>query len=641
MLNPHDLDRYPDAMVELFAKVETDILADMAKRISSLDDFIPAAEWQFRKLQDMGNLHDDILKRLSTMSGKSTAQLKKLIKEAGITALKADDAIYRKAGLDPVALAQSAALQSVLEAGLQKTLGLFRNLTSTTANTATKQFEDALDRAYMQMTTGAFSRQESIKMAIKSLTQNGVAVIKYPSGHTDYMDVAVRRAVLTGVNQTAMKLQDARANEMGCDLAETSAHSGARPSHAEWQGKVFSRSGKHPKFPDFVSTTGYGTGDGLGGWNCRHSFYPFFEGVSEPAYSKEELKEMDATKYEYNGHKLTEYEATQRQRQIERALRRWKREFKAMEAANLPTEEAASKITSWQRIQRDFIQQTGLKRQYDRESVVGFGKSEASKAKAIQKKKISSFAKQHIASVTASSQLQNNSSSDIMEIAKKFSNRNEADKLFRPWTEAVWPKLLTEEKLAAYRYTEGSGMFNRPLRGYDKSWDESAFKGLGNVPLNNEGGELYIHDLMAALDKAELNDDVWLFRGSDQQSLAGLLGIDKGKIVPSNIGALNRKFAGRDIQDTAFMSTGIAADSGFDDKIAYEILAPKGTNGIYAEPFSRYGNTNTVGTWDGTQKASSVGGEAEVILQAGTWYKILEIKEISGKITVVLEVKPK
>ena len=107
---------------------------------------------------------------------------------------------------------------------------------------------------------------------------------------------------------------------------------------------------------------------------------------------------MDAAKYEYNGQKLTEYEATQRQRQIERNLRRWKREFKAMEAANLPTEEAASKITSWQRIQKDFIQQTGLKRQYDRESVAGFGKSEASKVKAIQKKKISSFAKQHMAS---------------------------------------------------------------------------------------------------------------------------------------------------------------------------------------------------------------------------------------------------
>ena len=393
MLSPNELDRYPDALVELYAQVEADILADMAKRISAYGDFIPAAEWQFRKLQDMGNLHDDILKRLSSMSGKSTAQLKKLIKEAGITALEADDEIYRKAGLDPMALAQSAALQNVLEMGLQKTQGLFRNLTSTTANTATKQFEDALDRAYMQMTTGAFSRNEAIKMAIKSLAVNGVASVKYPSGHTDYMDVAVRRAVLTGVNQTALKLQDARATEMGCDLVETSAHSGARPAHAQWQGKIFSRSGKHPKYPDFVASTGYGTGAGLGGWNCRHSFYPFIEGISEPNYSKAELKEMDSPKYVYNGEKLTEYDATQRQRQIERNLRRWKREFRAMEAVNLPTEEAAAKITSWQRIQKDFLQQTGLKRQHDREAVAGFGKSEASRATAVAGRQLDKYSK--------------------------------------------------------------------------------------------------------------------------------------------------------------------------------------------------------------------------------------------------------
>ncbi|MEG1567830.1 MAG: phage minor capsid protein [Anaerovoracaceae bacterium] len=246
---------------------------------------------------------------------------------------------------------------------------MFDNLTRTTANTTTHQFEKVLDRAYLQITSGAFDYNSAIRSAVKDLSQKGIAVVEYPSGHTDYMEVAVRRATVTGVNQTAAKLQEVRADEMDSDLVETTAHVGARPEHAEWQGKVFSRSGKSKRHPDFRESTGYGTGAGLCGWNCRHNFYPFFEGISESIYSKEQLKEYDAKNYRYNGQKMTEYEASQKQRYIERQIRRWKREEQAMEAAGLPTNEAATKVKQWQGVQRDFIKQTGLKRQYDREMV--------------------------------------------------------------------------------------------------------------------------------------------------------------------------------------------------------------------------------------------------------------------------------
>jgi len=384
MLKPEYLDQLPDVLVELYAEVEADILADMARRISAFDDFIPAAEWQFRKLQEMGNVRENILKRLAKATGKTKTELRKLMKQAGIKALQTDDEIYRQAGLDPKALASSPALQQVINAGLEKTQGLFENLTRTTASTATGQFERAADRAYMQMTTGAFSRTEAIKNAIKDLTGKGVETIVYPSGHKDHMDVAVRRAVLTGINQTALKLQDARADEMGCDLVEVSAHAGARTggggensgNHAWWQGKIYSRSGLHPLYPNFKESTGYGTGEGLGGWNCRHGYYPFFEGISTPAYTQAELDAMNAKKYEYNGHKMTEYEATQQQRYIERQIRHGKRVYKAMEAAGLSTDKAAASLSNWEKTLKDFLKQTGLKRQYDRESVVGMGKSQ-------------------------------------------------------------------------------------------------------------------------------------------------------------------------------------------------------------------------------------------------------------------------
>lgn len=634
MLKPKYIEQLPNHMIELYSQAEMDILADMARRISTYDYFIPAAEWQYKKLIELGNFHSFIMEALSSMTGLTRQEIERLMEEAGMKALAFDDEIYRKAGLNPPPLAESPTLQSVLAAGIEKTGGLFTNLTRTTANTATKQFEDALDRAYMQITTGAFDYNATIRTAVKDLASKGVAVVRYPSGHVDYMEVAVRRATVTGVNQTAAKLQESRADEMGSDLVEVTAHAGARPDHQVWQGKIFSRSGTHPKYPDFVSSTGYGTGPGLCGWNCRHNFFPYFEGISEPAHSNADLEEMNDPKYTYNDQKLTEYEATQQQRHIERQIRKWKREYTGMEAAGQPTEEAAAKIAQWQRTQKDFLEQTGLKRQVDREQIPGFGKSSAQKVTWSQKKKVKEFAEQHISSVET---LIPAAPSDIINHqVKSFSNRTEADKLFRPWTEEAWSRFSSQEQRAAYEYTAESGRFNRPLRGYDKSWDN--FAGVGQVDLNNEGAGQMIRDLRVAIEKVEVKKDVWLFRGSDQQSLAGLLGIDKSKIIPSKVSALNKKFAGTPVTDTAFFSTGVAADAGFHDKISYEILAPKGTKGIYAEPFSSFGGANTNGTWDGKQKGSYIGGEAEMILQAGTPFIVKEIKLVSEKITIVLEV---
>ena len=129
------------------------------------------------------------------------------------------------------------------------------------------------------MSSGAFDYKSAVKSAVDSLADT-MKYVTYPTGHTDTLEVAARRAVLTGVNQTGAKLQVARADEMGVEFFETTAHGGARPSHAEWQGRQFHRGGavdymgKH--YPDFEAATGYGTGAGLCGWNCRHTFFAIF-----------------------------------------------------------------------------------------------------------------------------------------------------------------------------------------------------------------------------------------------------------------------------------------------------------------------------------------------------------------------------
>lgn len=380
MLLPDYLDSLPDSVVALFRQVEEGILEDMARRLLKTESVTDTAQWQAWRLEQLGETRQAIRYHLQRLTGKTQGELNALFQAAGGQALYYDDQIYRAAGLTPGKVNDSPALLNLLRAGARQTHKTFQNLTQTTANTATQQFERALDRAWLQISSGAFDYQTAIRRAIKDLALAGLQSITYPTGHTDALDVAVRRAVLTGVNQTAARLSEARAEEMGCDLVETTAHPGARPEHVKWQGKVFSRSGKSRKYPDFVRSTGYGTGPGLCGWNCRHSFFPYFEGLSESAYPRSKLREYEEKTVKYNGKTLSYYDATQQQRYIERQIRRWKREYLMLDAAGMDTTQASVKLAQWRATERDFCKQSGLDRDGFRSQAEGFGRSQAAKA---------------------------------------------------------------------------------------------------------------------------------------------------------------------------------------------------------------------------------------------------------------------
>lgn len=369
MLTPEQLAQIADKATirKLYDQLQEDIIADMARRLSKMDFAGYTTMWELQKLEAINAERDYIVQRLAETTGKSKSEIIAILNTGCSTALGSDDKVYRLAGYNPLPLAKSPALQALIWAGYKKTLGTFQNLTRTTANTATRQFEDALDRAYMQVTSGGMSYQQAVKGAVLDLAKNGLAAVQYPTGHVDYMDVAVRRAVLTGVNQTALKIQDARADEFGCDLVEVSAHYGARPTHAEWQGRIYSRSGKSRKYKDFVETTGYGSGDGLGGWNCRHSFGPFFDGISKPTYTEKDLREINSKMVEYNGQQMSLYDASQKQRANEREIRALKREQAGLEGAGQDASEVKAKLRDAQAKQRDFCSQTGLRRDYFRE----------------------------------------------------------------------------------------------------------------------------------------------------------------------------------------------------------------------------------------------------------------------------------
>ena len=232
MLKPSYLEKVPDNLVDMYSQAEEDIIADMARRISTYDYFIPSAEHQFRRMQEMGSSYDDIVSRLAQTTKQSKKEVERLIQEAGAETLKTDQKLYKKAGIEPKPLKAAPHLQQTLRQGVSRTNGTFANLTRTTARIGNKQFTDALDRAYMQISTGAFDPETAIKKAVKELSSEGLTAVNYASGRHVSLEGAVRSTITTGVNQNALAVQEAYMDDMGCDLVETTAHGGSRPEHA-------------------------------------------------------------------------------------------------------------------------------------------------------------------------------------------------------------------------------------------------------------------------------------------------------------------------------------------------------------------------------------------------------------------------
>lgn len=380
MLPPDYYEDCADDIVELYSQFDEAVISDITRRIVKTGTVTETAKWQIKQAQEMGLLYSDILREIAKRTDATIAIVKALFEDAGVKAVKIDSEAYRKAGKVPIDIRQSPAMLQVLEAGYKKTLGNMKNLTLTTANTSQTAYINACNSAYMKVSSGAFSYQEAIKQAIQETAQHGTTVL-YPSGHTDRIDVAVRRSVMTGLGQTCRQISLTNAEEMDCDLLEISAHSGARPSHAVWQGQIVSRSGRQGYLS--FSDIGVGMGEGFGGWNCQHDWYPYFEGISTRNYTQAELDALNEKSIEYNGKMYTEYEISQIQRRYEREIRAAKREQTAYKTAveesngelkevmQMALTHSNAVVKDKQAKMREFIRQTGQQRDYFREQNYG------------------------------------------------------------------------------------------------------------------------------------------------------------------------------------------------------------------------------------------------------------------------------
>lgn len=353
---PELLDALPEELAELYRALEITLLDEICSRLKLADQLNEVTVQDIQALRMHGIDLKSIEEAISKTAGISKQKLNSLLNDV----VERNQKYYTEV-IDLAHVTQPETLvdAATVDAIKRQTHDTFRNLTVSmgflVGNTMLKParaYQWALDNAEMQVQSGAISYNQAIANAVRQLAESGIKVVDYESGHRDQIDVAARRAVMTGVSQLCGKYTEQAAEYLKTPYYEVSAHAGARDvpgrspwsSHKEWQGKVYStRSGDI--YPNIYEVCGLGAVDGLEGANCRHRRNVWVEGVSERTYTDEQLAHIDDDLgCEFDGKEYTAYEATQMQRRVEREARKLKREKAAYKAAELHEDETAVNI---------------------------------------------------------------------------------------------------------------------------------------------------------------------------------------------------------------------------------------------------------------------------------------------------------
>lgn len=332
MLTPEYLKRVAEGSEDIASSLHSYILKRIIEaimiRLGRGEKYILTSSdrWRIQILQDAGYLLQDITQEIARYTKLQREEVATAMEEAGVKAMAYDNAVYEAAGITTEALEQSPTLVRILQMDYEVTMGEWSNMTKTTAEAAQSLFISECDNAYHKVMSGAVSYTQAVREAVDTVAQNGV-IVRYPTGHRDTIETATARAVRTGISQASGDISMHRMKEQEWDIILVSAHIGARTgdgganpgNHLWWQGQFYSRTGQDKRFPPF-SLTGYGTGEGLGGWNCRHSFGPG-DGVNNPY---KDIQTADNERME---------KLEQRQRALERRIRKTKQAVMGLQTA--------------------------------------------------------------------------------------------------------------------------------------------------------------------------------------------------------------------------------------------------------------------------------------------------------------------
>ena len=388
MLTPEQKRIIPTELTELYSELTEFILQDIARRIADGAKLTDTAEYQLYRVRSLGLSTKEIAAKVAEINGVAAEVVEDIIR----TAAESSDGYDRERlgdDSDTVPLAENEQLQKLISAQIEETCGKCENLTNTLGFadhdfmgrvyylSMTDMYRRELDAAHMKVVTGTTDYMTAIRQAVNKLAASGVRTIDYESGTSRSVEAAVRTALMTSVSHVAHRISEQNGAEFGADGWEMSAHSGARPSHAVYQGRQYTQEEYERKIKPLLDEPG-----------CRHDVYPIILGISKPVYSEEELKNIDPPPFTYEGRRYTAYEAQQQMRKMERSMRKQKDRCIVADAAG-DTEgftTASIKLRRQKDIYEDFCKAADSYTQYERTIVGGYDRRLAGKTGAVTRK---------------------------------------------------------------------------------------------------------------------------------------------------------------------------------------------------------------------------------------------------------------
>ena len=381
-MTPEDMEKLPKPLERLMSDLEMNIMAEIVDRIKDTKKITPAINYLVGRVYDIGVDKQRIKDVIDDALIDVNESVDKVYREALRLDYARNNDIYKSVGKDIKPYSENKWLQQLSNTIRGHTKGSIENITKTTGFNIIRNGQkifapleryltESLDKAMMNVTIGSKTYTEAINETVDEMTKSGLRTVDYASGRRDRIDVAVRRAILTGVSQLTSSITEQNMKELDTDYAEVDWHLGARntgigfENHQSWQGKVYSKS-------QLKTICGFGDMLGLHGINCRHIIFPFIPGISKRKYTDEWLEEQNRKeneKKDYKGKEFDTYEASQRQRLLERTIRKYKQDIKLLERAEADKDIITLKRAKLKAVEReyvDFSKAMGLKQQGER-----------------------------------------------------------------------------------------------------------------------------------------------------------------------------------------------------------------------------------------------------------------------------------
>ncbi len=414
-MNDDWLENVTEELAENYIILEQEVLADICRRFEWSDTATASALHQIRQLQEQGIDLKAIESKIKKTLHITQKQLDDMFQEAVEREQAYATELLDKASITKPTIGKQALLLQEIEVIKKQTKKEMYNITQSLGFSfkvnnkpqfyyIAEAYQKVLDIAYLEVSTGTIDYNTAAKNAIKKLSDSGIKYVYYdkeskkpfepPKRYVNHVDVAVKRAIRTGVTQAQGILSENTIDTVQTPYVEVSAHAGARTglgigNHAAWQGRVYYWSEKSEygentlNYPDFIKTTGYGEGAGLKGYNCSHDFRAFIPNVSRRIYTDDELWHMANDTFSYNGKNYTMYEASQHMRQLERTMRTYKNELIGfnIKGQEKEFETAAIKLQKKSKQYSDFSKASGLKKRVADTQVQGFDRALAAKAR--------------------------------------------------------------------------------------------------------------------------------------------------------------------------------------------------------------------------------------------------------------------